>query len=243
MRPVSTPLSRLRWLFSGAITGLLLFSTQAAHAQPADDCLSRNASGSQTVLRNVCNGPISVAICAAGQSDEPFLRPCGDGGPLNKFYTDSRAIGAGESLTIKAGSIKVAACNGRASATGMGGFSSEDDGTFTCPARSPRSVTAYPDTVQATSAESQDKACNLARDGFPNDQRSPAPCDCSNRRGQYVTIHACQAHGRLRQPDRMEQFIRGARDLLDELAQCDPKRDDTLCQRLHKLTNPGGVRG
>lgn len=222
---------------------VLLGTPRSAQAQPAPDCLSQSAGGSRTVLRNVCNAPISVAICAVGKSDEPFLRPCGDGGPLNKFYTDAVPLAAGESRTIAAGTLRIAACNGTGSATGMGGFSSEDDGSFKCPPRNPRASVAYPDTVQATSSDSRDKACSLARDGFPGDQRSPAPCDCSQRTGRHVTIYACQANGRLPQPDRLEQLMRGMRDVLDDLADCDPKSDDRFCQRLHKLTNPGGVRG
>ncbi len=232
-----------RRAWRGVLSALLLFASQAALAQPAPECLSQSAAGTHTVLRNVCNGPISVAICAAGKSEEPFLRPCGDGSPLNKFYTEAVPLAAGASRTIAAGSLKVAACNGTGSATGMGGFSSEDSGVFKCPPRNPRAATAYPDTVQATSSESQDKACSLARDGFPSDQRSSAPCECRSRRGQQITIHACLAHGRLPQPDLIDTLMRSARDVLDELADCDPKSDDRFCQRVHKLTNPGGIRG
>lgn len=228
----------------------LLLCTGLALAQPATDCLSQTQRGSEIVLSNRCDGPISVAICAPGAAEGSFLRACGDGGPLNKFYTDAVALAAGESKVVMATSLRTASCRGTGSAIGLGGFSSDESGQFKCP---PRSTSArrvgetFPHRSQATSTQSQARACELAREAFAADARSTEPCDCTQRQGSHVVLYACSSSGRGAESGLFQQARRSLtellQDLLQEVSGCDPTGDDRQCVRQRRTTNPGGVRG
>ncbi len=120
-------------------------------AQPAAHCLSVQPAGTRTVLKNVCPGPISVALCitAPDQGNSLMARVCGDGSPLNQYFTVPIELAPGESRTDEIPTPKTAVCNGPGAATGMGGFTSDPNGNFKCP---PRPASAKLNTPGASTA-------------------------------------------------------------------------------------------
>ena len=229
-----------------------------AFAQPAAHCLSVQSAGTRTVLKNVCPGPISVALCATDpkQSNSLMARPCGDGSPLNQYYTVSIELAPGESSTDEIVNPKTVVCNGPGAATGIGGFTSDASGNFKCPSRpvsaklnTPGASTAsankdaFPDRIVASTTESQERACTLAKDGFKGAAVSPDPCECTSKTGKKATFYVCSAAGKLADPTIYQQIRRGAIDLLQELLECDPKSDEHLCERLRRTNGGSGVRG
>ena len=227
-----------------AAAGLALaFAAAGAFAQPVPQCLDRQSDGTGTVLHNLCDRPISVAICAADSAAVGgFVRICGDGGTLNIYFTDGVGLAPGERARVAVPRLKVAVCNGTGSVTGIGGLKSDETGRFTCPPRPPLARNPFPDTVQATTTESEARACSMAREAFAAADRAPGDCDCVARPGRSVTVHACSARGKLPERPTFEKAMGGLRELLDELVGCDPQSDTSGCER-RRMTNPGGIRG
>jgi hypothetical protein len=241
----------------GLTLGLSIVASPAL-AQPAAHCLSVQSAGNRTVLKNVCPGPISVALCATDpkQSNSLMARPCGDGSPLNQYYTVPIELAPGESSTDEIVNPKTVVCNGPGAATGMGGFTSDANGNFKCPSRpvsarlnTPGAATAspnkdaFPDRIVASTTESQDRACTLARNGFKGAAISYEPCECTSKPGKKATFHVCSAAGKLADPTLYQQIRQGAIDLLQELMECDPKSDDRVCERMRRTNGGSGVRG
>jgi hypothetical protein len=143
-----------------------------AFAQPAADCLSVQPAGTKTVLKNVCPGPISVALCATDLKGGNSLmaRACGDGSPLNQYYTVPIELAPGESRTDEITNPKTVVCNGPGAATGMGGFTSDPNGNFKCP---PRPASAKLNTPGASTAT---KAGDQAKSTQPESKNRPANC-------------------------------------------------------------------
>lgn len=259
-----TRLSRLVMSSALIVRGLaalalgLSMVASPAFAQPAAHCLSVQPAGNKTVLKNVCPGPISVALCliAPDQGNSLMARVCGDGSPLNQYFTEPIELAPGESRTEEIPTPKTAVCNGPGAATGMGGFTSDPNGNFKCPPRpasaklnTPGASTAsankdaFPDRIVASTTESQDRACTLARDGFKGATVSTDPCDCTSKPGKKATFYVCSAAGKLADPTLYQLLRRGAIDLLQELLECDPKSDDRFCERLRRTNGGSGVRG
>jgi hypothetical protein len=130
------------------------------------------SAGTNTVLKNVCPGPISVALCATDLNGGNSLRAraCGDGSPLNQYYTVPIELAAGESRTAEITNPKTVVCNGPGAATGMGGFTSEPNGDFKCP---PRPASAKLNTPNASTAS---KAGDPAKPTKPEPKPKPANC-------------------------------------------------------------------
>ncbi len=162
-------------LFARGLAALALgvsIAASPALAQPAADCLSVQSAGTNTVLKNVCPGPISVALCATDLNGGNSLRAraCGDGSPLNQYYTVPIELAAGESRTAEITNPKTVVCNGPGAATGMGGFTSEPNGDFKCP---PRPASAKLNTPNASTAS---KAGDPAKPTKPEPKTKPANC-------------------------------------------------------------------
>ena len=162
-------------LFARGLAALALgvsIAASPALAQPAADCLSVQSAGTNTVLKNVCPGPISVALCATDLNGGNSLRAraCGDGSPLNQYYTVPIELAAGESRTAEITNPKTVVCNGPGAATGMGGFTSEPNGDFKCP---PRPASAKLNTPNASTAS---KAGDPAKSTKPESKTKPANC-------------------------------------------------------------------
>lgn len=162
-------------LFARGLAALALgvsIAASPALAQPAADCLSVQSAGTNTVLKNVCPGPISVALCATDLNGGNSLRAraCGDGSPLNQYYTVPIELAAGESRTAEITNPKTVVCNGPGAATGMGGFTSEPNGDFKCP---PRPASAKLNTPNASTAS---KAGDPAKPTKPEPKPKPANC-------------------------------------------------------------------
>jgi len=255
-RPVMASALLARGLAALAL-GLSIVASPAL-AQPAAQCLSVQPAGSNTVLQNVCAGPISVALCTTdgNQGNRLMARPCGDGSPLNQYFTVPLEFAPGESQTIDIANPKTVVCNGPGAATGMGGFTSDPNGNFKCPPRpasaklnTPGASTAaankdaFPDRIVASTTESQDRACTLAKDGFKGAAVSTDPCECTSKPGKKATFYVCSAAGKLADPTLYQLLRRGAIDLLQELLECDPKSDDRFCERLRRTNGGSGVRG
>jgi len=222
---------------------LLACAATAVSAQPVPQCLERTSDARGTDLRNLCDRPISVAVCDAGSGPPgTWIRPCGDGSTLNVYFTEGVALDPGGRTRIELPTLKVAVCNGQGAVTGIGGFKSDATGRFTCPNRPPTARNAHPDTVQASTTESQARACAMAREPFAAADRAPGDCDCVARPAGAVTVHACSARGRLPERSTLDNALGGLRELLDELVGCDPLSDAGRCER-RQMTNPGGVRG
>lgn len=150
----------------------LSIGASPALAQPAADCLSVQPAGTKTVLKNVCPGPISVALCATDLKGGNSLmaRACGDGSPLNQYYTVPIELAPGESRTDEIVNPKTVVCNGPGAATGMGGFTSDPNGNFKCP---PRPASAKLNTPGASTAS---KAGDQAKSTKPESKTKPANC-------------------------------------------------------------------
>jgi hypothetical protein len=151
--------------------GLSMVASPAL-AQPATHCLSVQPAGSNTVLQNVCAGPISVALCTTdgNQGNRLMARPCGDGGPLNQYFTVPLEFAPGDSQTIDIANPKTVVCNGPGAATGMGGFTSDPNGNFKCP---PRPASAKLNTPGASTVS---KAGDPAKPTKPESKTKPANC-------------------------------------------------------------------
>jgi hypothetical protein len=141
-------------------------------AQPAAHCLSVQPAGTRTVLKNVCPGPISVALCitAPDQGNSLMARVCGDGSPLNQYFTVPIELAPGESRTDEIPTPKTAVCNGPGAATGMGGFTSDPNGNFKCPPRPASAKLNTPGASTASNAEDQPKSTK------PEPKNKPANC-------------------------------------------------------------------
>ncbi len=170
LRPVMASVLIARGLAALAL-GLSIGAAPAL-AQPAAHCLSVQPAGSHTVLQTVCPGPISVALCTTdgNQGNRLMARPCGDGGPLNQYFTAPLEFAPGESQTIDIANPKTVVCNGPGAATGIGGFTSDANGNFKCP---PKPASARLNTPGAATAS---KAGDQAKPTKPESKTKPANC-------------------------------------------------------------------
>lgn len=166
--------------------------------------------------------------------------------------------GAAGSVEFSAGApTRDAACSKAKSMAGEAGYMSGEcdcdhiGSTQQCgvesigPQKAGASANPY-SSVATASATTEARACNLAREIFPEEDRSPQACNC--RSFKEGTLFACKALGRMngQSGDAITLGKKMLIEMMKELNKCDPATDQRHCERVYDGKSRGpkmGIKG